>query len=804
MATTQHPVGNGQHPEDHTRPFFYVQPSPPYYPYQWQMPMHYNPYCAFPGLGYGMGYPPLPPNPYMEVPGYIVPQAQLHPADYRRLLNPNFPAAMAYHARRFRYQQNTTSRETTSSEVQTEPAVASSDSKHLGIPDLYVGTGPQVGSDSGRESIYAASSSNSGTCSHSERNVGKEGDGSSGVSRVTTPKSFIFQKEEVRIECTDMPSSLKFYRSRETTAESAQSASGDLVQCDVWSMSSTEGVIPLYSSTVHENSVLQNVAHSGDLEEQCVPGFPDILLIGSLTAEDIPAASAETSVPHKECETKLQKAVPPATTEQDVGALLNKLAVDKGMKMNADNREDGDVNPEMNVHFKILKLPFEVQSHEDELRKGDESKWSVETLVPYVPSAERLVQQDLKDPEKTSEELTMEGVQDNDAKQTDTSARESSQDQSTRKDKTQEESLWSVESLPPYVPSASWLADFGNVYYLSKLPQSVQQQLHIFSPSPDEPKLRKKRSLKSEHPDAVPGTAIVHTEAKRSHRRMEVKVSNNEGLCNHLSNRKVLGPKNDGEKNCTRCISKQNLCLSPNAPNVASKRHKLTAQTSPKLTCTACKCSLEKAMIGKGLGSEVQDTNTEEEEDMEEETMEDKGILGVLKESCELKMTSTSKKRVPPMKALENCSIAHCPNFKEMRSGEDAKHGFCHDDGNGRSHPDLVKGLYEENMTTSVPDKCTGQEHRCFPKKPQTEKAWRESMVISDKESWENYGAKPKCVNKPKKVYPLTQEKQYMKKVSSKPNAQRPKRNECDEPLEADHLRPNKTRGSSSRRGTRH
>ncbi|KAK1173959.1 hypothetical protein AOXY_G4206 [Acipenser oxyrinchus oxyrinchus] len=55
MNPPPHSVGNGQHPADHTRPFFYVQPSQPYFPYQWHMQNPYNPYMGFPGSGYNYG-----------------------------------------------------------------------------------------------------------------------------------------------------------------------------------------------------------------------------------------------------------------------------------------------------------------------------------------------------------------------------------------------------------------------------------------------------------------------------------------------------------------------------------------------------------------------------------------------------------------------------------------------------------------------------------------------------------------------------------------------------------------------------
>ncbi|KAG5849905.1 hypothetical protein ANANG_G00076640 [Anguilla anguilla] len=255
------------HPlQPHPRPFFFVQPSQPFYPYQWPMPMPYNPYCGFPGLGYGMVMPPFQPNPYMEAPGYIVPQAQLHLADYRRMVNPHFPPTVAYHARRFRYQQNGAPRETANSEVQTEPpplsrAPAAKAGRRIRRPRPAVPDGP-----------------------------------------ATPMGGYTCRSEEVRIECEASPSGLKIIRSHETTAESlsvaAAAPGGDLVRCDVWSVSSAEGVIPLYRSSAHEGDAVSRDPSCPAPEEQCVASYPDILLMGGS-----PSRGEDLPTPPRECAT---------------------------------------------------------------------------------------------------------------------------------------------------------------------------------------------------------------------------------------------------------------------------------------------------------------------------------------------------------------------------------------------------------------------------------------------------------------------------------------------------------------------
>ncbi|KAJ3594388.1 hypothetical protein NHX12_003695 [Muraenolepis orangiensis] len=93
------------HPHAHIppHPFMYMPPGPhpqpppmpPFLQYQWPMPFPYNPFAGFPAMGYGMGMPPFPPTPYLEAPGYMLPQPPLQQVNYRRLLHAQFPAASA-------------------------------------------------------------------------------------------------------------------------------------------------------------------------------------------------------------------------------------------------------------------------------------------------------------------------------------------------------------------------------------------------------------------------------------------------------------------------------------------------------------------------------------------------------------------------------------------------------------------------------------------------------------------------------------------------------------------------------------
>ncbi|XP_059182670.1 bucky ball [Centropristis striata] len=97
--------GSGQQRAQHPRPFFYVQPpSQPYYLYQqWQMNNPYSHY-GVPG-GFNFARPCMPPYPYMQYPGYFLPQGPMYPMDYRRIFEPRFHAPSWNDAPRHHHQQ---------------------------------------------------------------------------------------------------------------------------------------------------------------------------------------------------------------------------------------------------------------------------------------------------------------------------------------------------------------------------------------------------------------------------------------------------------------------------------------------------------------------------------------------------------------------------------------------------------------------------------------------------------------------------------------------------------------------------
>ncbi|KAM3593557.1 uncharacterized protein V6R79_015454 [Siganus canaliculatus] len=129
--------GGQQRPQQHPRPFFYVQPpSQPYVFYQhWQLN---NPYGHY-GLPTGFNFPRpcFPPYQYMQYPGFVFPHAPIYPMDHRRMFEPRLHHApptwsdvpppqqqQQYPPAPAAPQQPQGRRETACSEAQTDPSDA--------------------------------------------------------------------------------------------------------------------------------------------------------------------------------------------------------------------------------------------------------------------------------------------------------------------------------------------------------------------------------------------------------------------------------------------------------------------------------------------------------------------------------------------------------------------------------------------------------------------------------------------------------------------------------------------------------
>ncbi|XP_041697135.1 uncharacterized protein LOC121534626 [Coregonus clupeaformis] len=424
---TRHPVhgpqGPGPHLTEHPphrvhqpRPYFYVQPMqpppPPLYHYQWPMP--YNPYSGFPGMGYGMPgmvMPPFPPHPYMEAPGYFLPHAQLHPAEYRRYQFP--PAAMVYqnHNNRSRtFYQNTTPRETVNSEVQTEPPPEAE-------KDCAPSAAPLAGSDSGRGTDSTNSTTPSSPSSNAEKQRCPEEEPNSPIASKTGFQGMVRGQGTG----TDPPAGTKTIHSRRTSIEELGKpvhGGGHLVH-HVWSVCSADGMVPMCSSSDQEDEVIM-------AERRVSSSFPDVLMGGGSPSSKMEGAP--------KCGQTLTQEMTHENTTEGYNVVMT------GSCEGFPNLENG--------HYKILKLPFIFHDLMTE-SKVNESVRSMESMAPYVPSTEWLIQNELMEPEDVAQE----------------SSEKVSDDQSQMSFHYRQvpeklnESVWSVQSLAPYIPSKELLVE---------------------------------------------------------------------------------------------------------------------------------------------------------------------------------------------------------------------------------------------------------------------------------------------------------------------------------------------------------
>lgn len=502
--------------------------------------------------------------PYMEPPSFVVPHTHLHLMDYRRMLNPQYYQTMAYQSRRLRYQHNGQTREMTNSEVQTEPP---SGARRAGTPRT---------AELEASSSFSVSSSPPSSQLTPPAAAAQNNDQSAALKDATAPPatrapangSFVIQTEEVRIECCATPVGMQLLRSHETTGVS-RSFSRDLVQC---------GSVP------QDHAVDNAPGVPEDPSEQALRACPDILLVGTPNnGEKIPPLEGESP-------------------------------------------RDGRRGEKGATATSKIQLPFGPK-YLDELRKMESMVWSAEETL--IPSSESLVKNDYPDsydqrpaespgpegpqirveppsrgnsphgPPRVASEaekpvlVDTPGTTEAAAEETTSAADEPYQlmledppqlDEDNRDGndiRILDHQDSSFESLPAYLPSASWLADFGSVRYRSRFPV-IRNSLEL-------PSRRRKLDLECKEPTMgrLPKQRSKPKEPRRSLSDHECCLRRN----HYCENSFDPGSKRDPL--CTRCLTKRTLCPSLNpAPDSRALKRKAVPfrqrNDAPLPTCDAC------------------------------------------------------------------------------------------------------------------------------------------------------------------------------------------------------------------------
>ncbi|TUD02857.1 hypothetical protein Baya_16707 [Bagarius yarrelli] len=694
-------------------PFFYVQPSQPYLPCQWPMPMPYVPFGGFPGMGYGMVLPPFPPSSYVDAPGYILPHTQLHMVDYRRMMTPHTAPTMAYQARRFRYQQTIPSgRVMVSSEVQTEPVCPNSQRQGCNVV-----TSTQSNSESGR------SADSSSVCSSIpiEDQAAHPETGCT-VAGIATAQNggIVFEAEEVRIECSGAPSAMIAHSKK--TAEVASNVEGELLHCNVGS--AEDVLLTCFQPALFGDEARKAPKDRSQLEDPC----PDILMVSCPSNGSVSTLEGSIVAP-----------VEPVNSTLVVQGDPSSVKGTQDMFRNSKNS------------FKILRLPVELQCLE-ELRQMEASVWSVESLMPYVPTTEWMMQNSLITPGKPSLATVMEAPTESGLQLTPSLADSapSLQDIGTVIELGRQDSMTSLESLPPFLSSSSKLAKFGNTNdNLTSTVHKTSNSGNLLKKQPDA-SLDIKVQCGHRSPDSVPKK--LKDEMTKHSVVSTVSLNNRENCAVTLFPESPLKHK---VRMCKSCSVKRRGDVCPGTPNSkvgCMKRHKVSRShsTGDKIKvplCATCLQAPEKkarckvATIAANNGS-----NNNMNNEMSEVSEND---LDTLK-SCSKRLYNVQSRHSG--KHLEKCPVSHQTKLREQNcSCEETKALLSTSAWNKNGHiqhKDLAWERNEDNLALSAVDRWTDSERRFSG-----EKSWRGSTQGSDSESSKS-GGKTKTHNKKKQFTP--------------------------------------------------
>lgn len=488
-------------------------------------------------------------NPYVEPPSFILPHSHLHLMDYRRVLNPQYYQTMAYHSRRFRYQQ---SRETTSSEVQTEPLRTSTPT-------------------SGNVEVVAS------TTSPLAEVLAPQGDR---PSDPTSNGSFVIQTEEVRIECCATPVGLQVLHSHEA-AEVSRSFSQE-AQCG--------------TNVLHGQPL--PLAPADQSDQQTLQVCPDILLVGSPASSESAMIAAEKELPASDLN----------------GAPL--VAV-----------QENATSP----HNRFINLPFDA-NYLDELKKMESTVWSAEETLVASPEPDRASESCVEKLELWAADRTIVGEEMDvpaaepevgssaaneamskvDATHEMQSAdvveapylllldksptKELDQEQPRQEMTVQDQQDTSFESLPAYLPSSSWLADFDNGQCTAKLPLAPQNESTTSLLDPTS----RRRKLDLDYRElGVTGRKSKVQRYKPRGKAERRSLSDHECCLGRSYNGNVLASCGSSRKErlCTRCLAKRHLRLAT-SPGGASTTARKPLPFQTLQSCSSCKCHPDTVKTG--------------------------------------------------------------------------------------------------------------------------------------------------------------------------------------------------------------
>ncbi|XP_030060259.1 uncharacterized protein LOC115470832 [Microcaecilia unicolor] len=261
---------SGSYPTNHSRPFFYAQPTAQQpFPSPWYLSQVYNPYYLPPAPGFrsGNSYFPYYSVALPEFPGFFVPHPQLHARMSRRpYFIPHPSSPMFYQATRFRH-YGSPGKRTETKETQTDPRQPESKLKKQSLNTDVKGC--NTSSRTSCSSMCTENESNletslSPVIAGQERDFQNKNGCSSSTYRNIPPRSYSFEKEEVRIEYGNgPPAAIQLWKSYKETIPIYDVPNGKEMPENVIHVHSYEG--GMYDSHAEGKELgIPSVGHSGD------------------------------------------------------------------------------------------------------------------------------------------------------------------------------------------------------------------------------------------------------------------------------------------------------------------------------------------------------------------------------------------------------------------------------------------------------------------------------------------------------------------------------------------------------------
>ncbi|KAK5914564.1 hypothetical protein CgunFtcFv8_008997 [Champsocephalus gunnari] len=433
------------HPQHHhpRRPAFYVHapppPPPPFHPSQWPMPFSYNPFAGFPGMGYGMGMPPFPPpNPYMEVPAYIMPRPDMQQVEYRRFIHPQAQAPSVayqnpYQPCRVHPYHTDPVRETVNSAVQTEPQQRGrgfSEESPLNSADSGSGTAINSPSSSSSSSQKQNSAEVENDVLHSSNEkviLVKETSNKHGFN-VLRPTGTTAIQSCIR-------ATLDTQKSRKESVGQENVPPCRNAHCNMWSVGSQDGMVPVCSSPQQEEEVVKERRIS----------VPDILMSwGGGTPQELMMKIADKLLQNDlQTEVEQDKSVHQSGVETRISP---EVAYPK------DDAEGNLISERGKVLFKILKLREAEEEQYAESSNNEKYLECVGSVRRCLPFTDELLQSSSHKLPDNEQDYSIETNPLEDMALITPSINNGSYLK-----RTWNESIWSVESLAPFIPTKEWL-----------------------------------------------------------------------------------------------------------------------------------------------------------------------------------------------------------------------------------------------------------------------------------------------------------------------------------------------------------